>query len=36
MAKTVLTLDIAGIIYGLEKKDLFVRSLLKTFLLHVE
>ncbi len=36
MANTGLPLDIAGIIYGLEKWDLFVRSLLKTFHLHVE
>ncbi len=36
MANTGLTLDIAGIVYGLEERDLFVRSLLKTFHLHVE
>ncbi len=28
--------NIAGLIYSLEKKDLFVKSLLKTFQLHVE
>ncbi len=36
MANPGLTLYIAGIIYGLEKRDLFVRSLFKTFHLHVE
>ncbi len=36
MANTGLILVIVRIIYGLEKRDLFVRSLLKTFHLHVE
>ncbi len=36
MANPGLTLDIAGIIYGLEKRNLFVRSLLKTRLLLEE